>query len=264
MQSPSSSPSKSHKRSTSPSPSSVPVSTEPVKTLYITGLPYDIKEREIQLLCRPYPGFEFCNLNLRYDAPSAFAKFSTREAAESALQALQGFQFDLNQPELLIRVDFAKSDTMRKTVSLEYYEDVYWDAKRRRTGRNSIGADSSYYRYYNPTDPYYAMATAGREYHKAHYDPYGYGYYHPVSSANTLYVGNLPPGCTDEDLSQIFRNLSGFKSLRLATLKTRQVIAFVTFTDHSHCAYALSQTTGTRIRNNTLRIEFAQESNKTS
>jgi len=247
-------------RSTSPTPPA----TEPVKTLYITGLPYDIKEREIQLLCRPYPGFEFCNLNLRYEVPSAFAKFSSREAAEAALQALQGVQFDVNHPELILRVDFAKSDTMRKTVSLEYYDDPYWEVKRRRTASSARAlADSSYYRYYHPADPYYSVA-ASRDYHsKAHYDPYSYGYYHPVSSnANTLFVGNLPPGCTDEDLSAIFRPLSGFKSLRLATLKTRQVIAFVTFTDHSHCAYALSQVTGTRIRNNTLRIEFAQDSHK--
>jgi len=248
-------------RSTSPGP----ISIEPVKTLYITGLPYDIKEREIQLLCRPYPGFEFCNLNLRYEVPSAFAKFSSRETAEAALHALQGIQFDINHPELILRVDFAKSDTMRKTVSLEYYDDPYWEVKRRRTASSARAlADSSYYRYFHPTDTYYSVAAASRDYHgkaATHYDPYGYGYYHTASSsANTLFVGNLPPGCTDEDLSQIFRPLSGFKSLRLATLKTRQVIAFVTFTDHSHCAYALSQVTGSRVRNTTLRVEFAQES----
>jgi len=257
-------------KSASASPTAA-ASTEPIKTLYITGLPYDIKEREIQLLCRPYPGFEFCNLNLRYDVPSAFAKFTTRETAEAALQALHGFVFDLNHPELTIRVDFAKSDTMRKTISLEYYDDPYWEVKRRRTTSSSRGmaaADSNYYRYFHAsTDPYYAAAATAnpRDYHAAKtYDAYGYGYYNPPAvtnpSANTLFVGNLPPGCTDEDLSQIFRHLSGFKSLRLATLKTRQVISFVTFTDHSHCAYALAQVTGTRIRNNTLRIEFAQES----
>jgi len=186
------------------------------------------------------------------------------------MQSLHGFVFDLNHPELTIRVDYAKSDTMRKTISLEYYDDPYWEVKRRRTtssNSRAIADSSSYYRYF-AADPYYAAAaSATRDYQHGKtsaYDAYGYGYYTPPAvtnpSANTLFVGNLPPGCTDEDLSQIFRHLSGFKSLRLATLKTRQVISFVTFTDHSHCAYALAQVTGTRIRNNTLRIEFAQES----
>jgi len=258
---------------TTNTPPSNPAPTgELVKTLYITGLPYDVKEREIQLLCRPHPGFEFCNLNLRSDPPSAFAKFSSREASEAALEALQGFQFDLNHPDLSVRVDFAKSDTMRKTVSMEYYEDPLWESKRRRTsssGRSAASSDHNYYRYY--PDSYYAATAAmsARDaYHsKAHYDAYGYGYshYHPGvhhhPNASTLFVGNLPPGCTEEDLLPLFRNFSGFKSLRLATLKNRQVISFVTFADPSHCAYALSQVLGIRLRNYTLRIEFAQERN---
>jgi len=242
-----------------------PVATD-VKTLYVSGLPHDVKEREIQLLCRPFSGFEFCNLNTRSDQPSAFVKFIDRESATTALQSLQGFQFDLNHPDQLIRVEFARSDTMKKYLNPDDYDDGP-DGKRRRLGTGLEA--SSYY----PNDAYYQ--------HYGSYPPHGYGSYYPYyppystsysssspgsssstshpNATNTLFVGNLPPYCTENDLLPLFRHHPGFKQMRFTNLKNRQV-AFVQFVDAAPSAFALSQMAGTRLFGNTLRIEFAQES----
>ncbi|XP_064645689.1 protein couch potato-like isoform X1 [Lineus longissimus] len=91
------------------------VSEEEVRTLFVSGLPMDAKPRELYLLFRAYKGYEGSLLkvtgkNGKSTSPVGFVTFSSRVAAESAKQDLQGVRFDPDLPQTL-RLEFAKSNT---------------------------------------------------------------------------------------------------------------------------------------------------------
>lgn len=65
------------------------VAAEEVRTIFITGLPADVKERELHNLLRWLPGFEASQINFKGDQPMGFALFSTAHQAVAAKAALQ-------------------------------------------------------------------------------------------------------------------------------------------------------------------------------
>jgi len=86
-----------------------------VRTLFVSGLPMDAKARELYLLFRAYKGYEgsllkITNKNGKNTSPVGFVTFSSRMAAETAKQDLQGVRFDPDLPQTL-RLEFAKSNT---------------------------------------------------------------------------------------------------------------------------------------------------------
>ncbi|XP_055872881.1 protein couch potato-like isoform X13 [Biomphalaria glabrata] len=86
-----------------------------VRTLFVSGLPMDAKPRELYLLFRAYKGYEgsllkITNKNGKNTSPVGFVTFSSRMAAETAKQDLQGVRFDPDLPQTL-RLEFAKSNT---------------------------------------------------------------------------------------------------------------------------------------------------------
>uniref|UniRef100_A0A6B2LFW6 RRM domain-containing protein n=1 Tax=Arcella intermedia TaxID=1963864 RepID=A0A6B2LFW6_9EUKA len=206
-------------------------------------MPIDVKEREIQLLCRPFVGFDFCNLNLKGESPTAFVKFKDRESADTARQHLDGTDFDLDYPGEKLKVDFARSDTLKKQRADEYTDPQ--DGKRRK-----LGATPKYYYSGENYPQYYRYPPSyGNDY---------YFYYTGHPQSNTLFVGNLPPNCTESDIMNIFKGYHGFKTVRTTTLKNRMV-AFVQFSDEQYAAAVLNQVHGhIRLYGNVLHIEFAQ------
>lgn len=60
-----------------------------VRTIFITGLPADVKERELHNLLRWLPGFEASQINFKGEQPMGFALFSTVQYAVAAKDALQ-------------------------------------------------------------------------------------------------------------------------------------------------------------------------------
>ncbi|XP_064471487.1 protein couch potato-like isoform X2 [Ornithodoros turicata] len=87
-----------------------------VRTLFVSGLPMDVKPRELYLLFRAYKGYEGSQLKMntktgKATSPVAFVTFSSRAGAEAAKQELQqGVRFDPDLPQT-IRLEFAKSNT---------------------------------------------------------------------------------------------------------------------------------------------------------
>ncbi|KAK3737800.1 hypothetical protein QZH41_015856 [Actinostola sp. cb2023] len=97
-----------------------------VRTLFVSGLPIDVKPREVYLLFRGYKGYEGSLLKLTDKQPVAFVTFEEKSDAEEAkleLQlekskyvpiyvviVLQGVRFDPDVAQTL-RLEFAKSNT---------------------------------------------------------------------------------------------------------------------------------------------------------
>uniref|UniRef100_A0A7C8Z376 RRM domain-containing protein n=1 Tax=Opuntia streptacantha TaxID=393608 RepID=A0A7C8Z376_OPUST len=86
-----------------------------VRTLFVAGLPEDVKPREIYNLFREFPGYESSNLRpiTRNDQPFAFAVFSDQQSAVAAMHALNGMVFDLEKGSALY-IDLAKSNSRSK------------------------------------------------------------------------------------------------------------------------------------------------------
>ena len=60
-----------------------------MRTIFISGLPEDVKERELQNMLRWFPGYEASQINYKGEHPMGFALFSTPEFAHAAKDALQ-------------------------------------------------------------------------------------------------------------------------------------------------------------------------------
>uniref|UniRef100_A0A8C5N2B0 RNA binding protein, mRNA processing factor 2 n=1 Tax=Leptobrachium leishanense TaxID=445787 RepID=A0A8C5N2B0_9ANUR len=83
---------------------------EEVRTLFVSGLPIDIKPRELYLLFRPFKGYEGSLIKLTSKQPVGFVTFDNRAGAETAKNALNGIRFDPENPQTL-RLEFAKANT---------------------------------------------------------------------------------------------------------------------------------------------------------
>lgn len=60
-----------------------------MRTIFISGLPEDVKERELLNLLRWLPGYEASQVNFKGEHPMGFALFSTPQLAVAAKDALQ-------------------------------------------------------------------------------------------------------------------------------------------------------------------------------
>ncbi|XP_063775452.1 RNA-binding protein with multiple splicing [Mixophyes fleayi] len=92
------------------SPDDISLPEEEVRTLFVSGLPLDIKPRELYLLFRPFKGYEGSLIKLTSKQPVGFVSFDSRSEAEAAKNALNGIRFDPEIPQTL-RLEFAKANT---------------------------------------------------------------------------------------------------------------------------------------------------------
>ncbi|CAL9702367.1 unnamed protein product [Knipowitschia caucasica] len=93
-----------------PEPTNSVSMEEEVRTLFVSGLPVDIKPRELYLLFRPFKGYEGSLIKLTSKQPVGFVTFDCRSGAEAAKNALNGIRFDPESPQTL-RLEFAKANT---------------------------------------------------------------------------------------------------------------------------------------------------------
>ncbi|KAK6128101.1 hypothetical protein DH2020_038155 [Rehmannia glutinosa] len=82
--------------SPSPPPSPMPIDnhaaralSDELRTIFISGLPEDVKERELQNLLRWLPGYEASQVNFKGEHPMGFALFATPQHAHAAKDTLQ-------------------------------------------------------------------------------------------------------------------------------------------------------------------------------
>ena len=164
-----------------------------VRTVFLTGFPLDVKERELANLLRFIPGYEASQLSHHNNQPHGFALFCHPDAAVHALRMLQGLQFD---KDCLLRAELAKKDLMRLPDQI-------------RTPASKAPVARSYF----PN----MLATGAR----ASDDN---------APCNTLFVGNLGPLVQESELKLLFSNEPGFVLLK-AVKNLKGIACFVEFID---------------------------------
>ncbi|KAI5075318.1 hypothetical protein GOP47_0009394 [Adiantum capillus-veneris] len=248
----------------------VPRSDEEVRTLFISGLPNDIKEREIYNLFRSYPGYESCQLKYtgRGYQIVAFAVFNDQESALAAKAGLNGHKID---PDLgaTLHIELAKSNSRGKRPHSDEHEGS------EKKFRGSSGIDSIY-------------SDAGLVH--SVYDLHGYppsqssamigGYVLPdgVSGfmmgagmptppargsnapCSTLFVANLGSTCTELEVTQAFSRFPGFRKVKMQS-RGGLPVAFVEYQDTGSSTQALNQLQNIMLPSSVqggIRLEFAK------
>lgn len=259
----------------------------PIRTLFVTGLPNDVRDREIYLLCRLCPGYEGNALKFNPGkTPVAFCLFDTPDNAASAVTALEGAKFDPEGTHS-IHAEFAKSNIHT------FGSDRQDGGKRARSG---AGADP----YAAYAAAAYAPPMAGSPYGGGApvpgapgADPYGgaYGAYGgypgappmhgapptapvphmappaaPVPGTTcTLFVTGLGPSVTEAELQQMFATQYGFKRLRMMHTGLPKAVCFVEYTDNAAAGNSLSIMQGQVVASSgrPMRLEFAKSDMRT-
>ncbi|CAL1386819.1 unnamed protein product [Linum trigynum] len=104
-----------------------------VRTVFITGLPEDVKERELQNLLRWLPGYEASQVNFKGEKPMGFALFSAAQFAIAAKDALQDMVFDA-ELKAVLHTEMAKKNLFVKRGIVADTTSAFDQSKRLRTG----------------------------------------------------------------------------------------------------------------------------------
>lgn len=233
--------------------------SEEVRTIFIAGLPADVKERELHNLLRWFPGFESSQLNNKTEPPVGFGLFTTPQFAITAKDSLQDMVFD-SENKSVLHIEMAKKNLFAKRGGVA---DVNIDqSKRMRTGGD----------YTHAAYPAPAPAPAPIHFHpppqpvwghqgymppppppQPQYDPYAvypvpqvqmpppgplpvYNGYAPVQNnkdnppCNTLFIGNLGENVIEEEVRNIFSVQPGFKQMKILR-QERNTVCFIEFND---------------------------------
>ncbi|KAL0377687.1 UNVERIFIED_CONTAM: SUMO-conjugating enzyme SCE1 [Sesamum radiatum] len=192
-----------------------------VRTLFVAGLPEDVKPREIYNLFREFPGYQSSNLR----PPTSSNN--------------QGMVFDLEKGSTLY-IDLAKSNSR---------------SKRLRAGVGSVHmpgmGNSAYNTIGYPSTQSIGNVDGGSVSEAA------------TKSSNTpcptLFVANLGPTCSEEELMQVFSRCRGFLKLKMQSTYGAPV-AFVDFQDTACSTEALGHLQGTVLYSSTsgegMRLEY--------
>ncbi|MCO5611340.1 hypothetical protein L7F22_065593 [Adiantum nelumboides] len=240
-------------------------SKDDVRTLFISGLPDDVKEREIYNLFRAHRGYEACQLKYtgRGYQIVAFAVFSDQESALAAKDALNETKFD---PELstTLHIELARANSRSKRHRGDDGNLFSMEKKSRGPkgvshvlGDHGVGGTmhlSGYGHSVYGDLSGYPPTQSGAAPYGVHdglssvmmSDWQGTSMMPPLPPTggnlpcSTLFVANLGLSCTETELYHLLSSFPGFIKLKMQT-KAGLPVAFVDFQDEACSTQALSQ-----------------------
>ncbi|XP_064981355.1 RNA-binding protein L isoform X1 [Musa acuminata AAA Group] len=249
-------------------------SRDEVRTLFIAGLPDDVKPREIYNLFREFPGYQSAQLRRSGQSSQAYAftVFTDQQSALSAMRALNGLMFDLER-ESTLYIDLAKSNSRFKRsrtddgVSYSYDKRVRGSVAYSRGFSDSAGAGSHIHMpgmvnsAYSLNDFPSAQSQTNFGYEAKH-KMLNNSTYTPQSNppCPTLFVANLGPKSSEQELAQVFSRCPGFLKLKMQN-KNGVPVAFVDFQDTSSSTGARNHLQGTILYSSVgegMRLEYAK------
>ncbi|KAK2967608.1 hypothetical protein RJ640_030479 [Escallonia rubra] len=277
-------------------PPSYPQSSyDEVRTLFVAGLPEDVKAREIYNMFREFPGYESSHLRnpTTKTQPFAFAVFLDQQSAVAAMHGVNGMVFDLEKGSTLY-VDLAKSNSRSKRSRIDD-ERPGSEKRTKRGASDSVRHMETHYYKAHIAHFLHAWALAGvgsvhlpgmgnSAYNTSGYPStqshvnYDGRAVNETTAANlinsstayvpqyagacpTLFVANLGPTCSEQELIQVFSRCRGYLKLKMQSTYGAPV-AFVDFQDAACSSEALTNLQGTVLYSSppgeAMRLEFAK------
>ncbi|CAN6165081.1 unnamed protein product [Urochloa humidicola] len=262
-----------------------------VLTLFVAGLPDDVKPREIHNLFSHRPGFDHCLLEYtgRGNQAVAFVTFFTHEAALSAMTSLNGTIFDPDTGDRL-HIELAKSTSRRpRGVAGEVYRVI--DKRANKTERNADhesngdeepwgededggNNDSGDGGSDEPSGTENENSSDRNELPADQSDQLAHKQQNGQSPSNdgrdksssdippcsTLFIANLGHACTEDELKEVLSKEPGFHVLKMRR-RSGMPVAFADFTDIESSTAAMNNLQGTVLAssdNDGLHIEYAR------
>ncbi|KAL8226194.1 hypothetical protein R6Q57_018751 [Mikania cordata] len=191
-----------------------------INTLFVSGLPDDVKAREIHNLFRRRSGFDYCQLKYtgRGNQVVAFATFVNHASAIAALHALNGVKFD-PQTSSTLHIELARSNSRRKNKpGAGAY--VVIDKRSTAAKDDQESSDDGDRETEELSEPNKDTSTKSDE--ETAVDPDNTGAAENEQSENTvdgacstLFIANLGPNCTESELKPVLSRYPGFNTLKV-------------------------------------------------
>jgi len=246
---------------------------EPICTVHVSGLPADVKTRELRNLATFLPGFEGAIIHNKssrdMETQIGFIKFVNQKSAVAALQVLHGHVFDDQESNNTLRVSMAKRNM---NVS--------------RSSRASLPLPMQFNPYmqvpgYEGFDGYYHGGPGYDMHASSHASSHGSSHGHaavqstssladaPVISntrgnpCDTLCIQGMTPWTSQGDVEAVFRELQGFKDIKVFGQKG---LGFVRFESEKEAGNAMDELDGATVQlpgadnRTSMRIEYAKRS----
>ncbi|KAA8540299.1 hypothetical protein F0562_024138 [Nyssa sinensis] len=246
-----------------------------ISTLFVSGLPDDVKPREIHNLFRRRPGFDYCQLKYtgRGNQVVAFATFVNHQSAVAALHALNGVKFD-PQTTPVLHIELARSNSTRKRkpgsgayVVIDKRTKAAADAQETSSDDGDGESDEPSVTD-NPDsgdkgdlattksvetgpDPENALTATNEQLEKT---------IDGVSQCSTLFIANLGPNCTEDEMKQVLSQYPGFNMLKVRA-RGGMPVAFADFEDVEQANQAMNALQGSLLPSSDrggMHIEYAR------
>uniref|UniRef100_A0A0D6R7A0 RRM domain-containing protein n=1 Tax=Araucaria cunninghamii TaxID=56994 RepID=A0A0D6R7A0_ARACU len=251
-----------------------PFGCEEVRTLFVAGLPPDVKYREVYNLFREFPGYRSCQLKHSGKGPPqvyAFSVFADQQSAIAAMHALNGMDFDPDM-EAILHIELAKANSRAKRLRTD--DGGFGPIDKRIRGSNSVpevhhdtGVGGT---VHMPGTSGLPSTQSGRTMEAPSSVQDGVpglsSSTAPTSSSRgnppcpTLFIANLGPTCSQEELTHVLMRCPGFLKLKMQ-IRGGLPVAFVDFQDTACSTQALSQLQNMILYSSDrggMRVEYAK------
>ncbi|KAK9066109.1 hypothetical protein SSX86_015511 [Deinandra increscens subsp. villosa] len=240
-----------------------------INTLFVSGLPDDVKPREIHNLFRRRPGFDYCQLKYtgRGNQVVAFATFVNHPSAIAALHALNGVKFD-PQTGSTLHIELARSNSRRKNKpGPEAYVviDKRSTAKKDDQESSDDGDSETEEPSESNKDTSTKRLTAFDDETTA--DPVNTGAAENEQTENTvdgacstLFIANLGPNCTESELKPVLSRYPGFNTLKVRN-RGGMPVAFADYEEVEQATEVMNALQGSTLPSSDrggMHIEYAR------
>ncbi|GJY51727.1 protein WHI4 [Tanacetum coccineum] len=234
-----------------------------IKTLFVSGLPDDVKAREIHNLFRRRPGFDYCQMKFtgRGNQVVAFATFVNHPSAIAALHALNGVKFD-PQTGSILHIELARSNSRRKNKpGPEAYIVIDKRSKARKynDGSSDEGGDSENEEQSEP-DETASTKSSDDEFIALDPDSTKQTENTVDGACSTLFIANLGPKCSEAELRPVLSKYPGFNSLRVRN-RGAMPVAFADFKEVEQATEVMNLLQGSTLPSSDrggMHIEYAR------
>ncbi|WZY95616.1 U2 small nuclear ribonucleoprotein B'' isoform X1 [Brassica napus] len=246
-----------------------------INTLFVSGLPDDVKAREIHNLFRRRPGFESSQLKYtgRGDQVVAFATFSSHGFAMAAMNELNGVKFD-PQTGSTLHIEVARSNSRRKErpgsgpyVVIDNRNKEPSKSQDGQSGEGESDPDEA-------EEPGNSNSPKGNDSTKSEVDSDQDSKAPPTSGhlekafeggsgarpCSTLFIANLGPNCTEDELKQLLSRYPGFNILKIRA-RGGMPVAFADFEEIEQATYVMNDLQGNLLSSSDrggMHIEYAR------
>ncbi|KAM7480541.1 hypothetical protein LguiA_028754 [Lonicera macranthoides] len=225
-----------------------------ISTVFVSGLPDDVKAREIHNLFRRRPGFDYCQLKYtgRGNQVVAFATFVNHQSAMAALHSLNGAKFD-PQTGSTLHIELARTNSRRKRKPGSGAYVVIDKRSRAATDAQATSSDDGDSESDEPIEQNNpdsgnndtsgiaksgegAVDDAGNTAAENEQSEKAVNGAQPCS---TLFIANLGPNCTEDELKEALSQYPGFNSLKMRD-RGGMPVAFADFEEIEQATEAMN------------------------